>query len=165
MVPSSKARKYFARDYYDVIINIHGIRYMGFEGLFKAQFDSSMNKALTTGVQCTFFEGCTYIFASGLIYLAESLLFYIGAVIIARGLYTYLQTMNFLIPIMFSVTIGSQLAAFTKKSLNHYKHHTICMNFRCHLSQPMNLKGHPTLLSPVPSLSRTFNSTTHLILS
>ena len=66
------------------IINIRGIRCMAFEGIFKAQFDSSVNKALTTGIRGAFVEGCTYGVAGGLIYLAEALLFFIGAVLISR---------------------------------------------------------------------------------
>src|SRR5277367_4835711 len=86
---------------------------MAFEGVFKAQFDSSVNKALATGVKGAFVEGCTYGVASGLIYLAEALLFYVGAVLIARGLYTYLQMVEVLNLVVFSVTIGSQLLAFS----------------------------------------------------
>ena len=71
-------------------MSIRGICCMAFQGNFKDQFDTSVNKALTTGVKGTFIEGCTYTVESGLIYLAEALLFYIGALLIARGLYTYL---------------------------------------------------------------------------
>ena len=87
---------------------------MAFEGIFKAQFDFSVNKALTTGIKGAFVEGCTYGVASGLIYLAEALLFFIGAVLISRGLYTYLQMVEVLNLVVFSVTIGSQLMAFSK---------------------------------------------------
>ena len=86
---------------------------MAFEGIFKVQFNSSVNKALTTGVKGAFVEGCTYGVASGLIYLAEALLFYIGAVLIARGRCTYLQMVENLNLVVFSVTIGSQLLAFS----------------------------------------------------
>jgi len=47
--------------------------------------------------------------------LAEALLFFVGAVLIARGLYTYLQMVEVLNLVVFSVTIGSQLMAFTEK--------------------------------------------------
>ena len=56
-------------------------------------------------------EGCTFGVASCLIYLAEALLFFIGAVLISRGLYTYLQMVEVLNLVVFSVTIGSQLMA------------------------------------------------------
>ncbi|KAF8802026.1 P-loop containing nucleoside triphosphate hydrolase protein [Phlegmacium glaucopus] len=112
---NKRAREDVARGYYNAIINIRGIRCMAFEGVFKAQFDGSVNKALNTGVRGAFVEGCTYGVASGLIYLAEALLFYVGAVLIARGLYTYLQMVEVLNLVVFSVTIGSQLMAFTEK--------------------------------------------------
>jgi len=60
-------------------------------------------------------EGCTYGIASALIYLAEALLFYIGAVLLARGTYSYLQMVEVLNLIIFSVTIASQMMVFTEK--------------------------------------------------
>ncbi len=64
------------------------------------------------GVQGAFVEGCTYGVASALIYLAEVLLFYVGGVLIARGTYTYLQMVQILNLVVFTVTIGSQIMAF-----------------------------------------------------
>jgi hypothetical protein len=89
---------------------------MAFEGVFKAQFDSSLDDALTTGIRGAFVEGCTYGVASGLIYLAEALLFFVGAILIARGYYTYLQMVEVLNLVVFSVIIGSQLMAFSMSS-------------------------------------------------
>lgn len=89
---------------------------MNFEGIFQAQFDKSADLALSTGVRGAFVEGCTYGVASALIYLAEALLFYVGAVLIARGTYTYLQMVEVLNLVVFTVTIGSQLMAFSKSA-------------------------------------------------
>ncbi|KAF8963802.1 P-loop containing nucleoside triphosphate hydrolase protein [Flammula alnicola] len=114
-VRNKRAREEVARGYYETIINIRGIRCMAFDGVFKAQFEEAVEKSLTTGVQGAFVEGCTYGVASGLIYLAEALLFYVGALLIAHGLYTYLQMVEVLNLVVFSVTIGSQLMAFTEK--------------------------------------------------
>ena len=86
---------------------------MAFKGIFKAQFETSVDKALTTGIKVAFVEGCTYGVASGLIYLAEALLFFIGAVLISHG-FMYLQMMEVLNLVVFSVTIESQLMAFSK---------------------------------------------------
>lgn len=86
---------------------------MAFESVFQKQFDQAADKALSTGVRGAFVEGCTYGVASGLIYLAEALLFYVGAVLIARGTYTYLQMVEVLNLVVFTVTIGSQLMAFS----------------------------------------------------
>jgi ATP-binding cassette subfamily B (MDR/TAP) protein 1 len=60
-----------------------------------------------------FVEGCTYGVASALIYLAEALLFYVGALFIAHGIYTYLQLLEVINLVVFTVTIGSQLMAFS----------------------------------------------------
>ncbi|KIJ92373.1 hypothetical protein K443DRAFT_13655 [Laccaria amethystina LaAM-08-1] len=57
------AREEVAKVYYETISNIRGSGCMAFEG------------ALITGVMGAFVEGCTYQLASGLIYLAEALLF------------------------------------------------------------------------------------------
>jgi ATP-binding cassette subfamily B (MDR/TAP) protein 1 len=90
---------------------------MGFETIFQKQFDAASDKALSTGVKGAFVEGCTYGVASGLIYLAEALLFYVGAVLVARGTYSYLQMVQVMNLVVFTVTIGSQLMAFSTHSL------------------------------------------------
>jgi len=110
---NKRARESVARGYYDAIINIRGIRTMAFEGTFKQEFNKSADLALRTGVKGAFVEGCTYGVSSGLIYLAEAMLFYVGAVLISKGLYTYLQMVEVLNLVVFSVTIGSQLMAFS----------------------------------------------------
>ncbi|KAF6757915.1 P-loop containing nucleoside triphosphate hydrolase protein [Ephemerocybe angulata] len=114
-VRNKRAREDVAKGYYDAIINVRGIRAMAFEKLFWDDFDAATNKALTTGVRGAFVEGCTYGVASGLIYLAEALLFYVGAVLISKGTYTYLQMVEVLNLVVFTVTIGSQLMAFTER--------------------------------------------------
>ncbi|KAJ7594062.1 P-loop containing nucleoside triphosphate hydrolase protein [Mycena floridula] len=114
-VRNKRAREEVAKMYYDTISNIRGIRSMMLDPIFQDQFDISAEKALSTGVKGAFIEGCTYGIASGLIYLAEALLFYVGAVLISRGTYTYLQMVQVLNLVVFTVTIGSQLMAFTEK--------------------------------------------------
>ena len=96
------------------ITNIRGIRAMGFESVYQRRFERSVEGALRAGVRGAFVEGCTYGVASGLIYLAEALLFYVGAVLVSKGTYTYLQMVEVLNLVIFSVTIGSQLLAFSK---------------------------------------------------
>jgi ATP-binding cassette subfamily B (MDR/TAP) protein 1 len=86
---------------------------MSFEKIFKARFDAAADKALSTGVRGAFVEGCTYGVGTALIYLSEALLFYVGAVLIARGTYTYLQMVEVLNLVVFSVTIGAGLMGFS----------------------------------------------------
>jgi ATP-binding cassette, subfamily B (MDR/TAP), member 1 len=86
---------------------------MGFESVFLERFNQSSEKALRTGIRGAFVEGCTYGVASSLIYLSEGLLFFAGAVLVSQGTITYLQMIQVLNLVIFSVSIGSQLMAFS----------------------------------------------------
>jgi ATP-binding cassette subfamily B (MDR/TAP) protein 1 len=55
---------------------------MAFGPVFGSRFDAFADQ--TTRVRGALLEGCTYGLASGLIYFAEALLFYVGAVFIAQ---------------------------------------------------------------------------------
>ncbi|KAI0062541.1 P-loop containing nucleoside triphosphate hydrolase protein [Artomyces pyxidatus] len=112
---NKRAREEVAKGYYDTILNIRGIRSMGFESVFLERFEDSVETALDTGVRGAFVEGCTYGVASSLIYLSEALLFYVGAVLVAKGTYSYLQMVQVLNLVVFTVSIGSQLMAFTER--------------------------------------------------
>ncbi|KAI0043061.1 P-loop containing nucleoside triphosphate hydrolase protein [Auriscalpium vulgare] len=112
---NKRAREEVAKGYYDTILNIRGIRSMGFEHVFRERFEDSVEAALDTGVRGAFVEGCTYGVASSLIYLSEALLFYVGAVLVAHGTYSYLQMVQVLNLVVFTVSIGSQLMAFTER--------------------------------------------------
>jgi ATP-binding cassette subfamily B (MDR/TAP) protein 1 len=112
---NKRAREDVAKGYYEAISNIRGIRSMAFERIFQTQFNKAVDQALSTGIRGAFVEGCTYGVASALIYLAEAILFYVGAILIARGTYTYLQMVEVLNLVVFTVTIGSQLMAFTQR--------------------------------------------------
>ncbi|KAJ3473619.1 hypothetical protein NLI96_g12910 [Meripilus lineatus] len=114
-VRNKRAREEVAKGYYDAISNVRTIRAMGFESAFQAKFDKSVDDALSTGVRGAFVEGCTYGVASALIYLAEALLFYVGAVLIANGTYDYLRMIQVLNLVVFTVSIGSQMMAFTQR--------------------------------------------------
>ncbi|EIN14636.1 P-loop containing nucleoside triphosphate hydrolase protein [Punctularia strigosozonata HHB-11173 SS5] len=112
---NKRAREDVAKVYYDSISNIRGIRAMAFESVFERQFDTAASRAMTVGVRGAFVEGCSFGVASSLIYLAEALLFYVGALLIANGTYTYLRMVETLNLVVFTVSIGGQLMAFTNK--------------------------------------------------
>ena len=126
---NKRAREDVAKGYYEVglscsfrgyiliitqvLVNIRGIRAMGFESVFQERFNESAENALRTGIRGAFVEGCTYGVASSLIYFSEALLFYAGAILVSRGTYTYLQMVQVLNLVVFTVSIGSQLMAFS----------------------------------------------------
>lgn len=87
---------------------------MSFERIFQVNFDKAADSALDSGVAGAFVEGGTLGVSTALIYLAEALLFFVGAHLIANGTYTYLQMVQVLNLVVFSVSIGAQLMAFSK---------------------------------------------------
>jgi ATP-binding cassette subfamily B (MDR/TAP) protein 1 len=105
---NKRVREEVAKGYYESISNIRGIRSMGLESAFKVHFDKASNAALKTGSRGAFVEGCTYGVASSFIYLAEALLFYVGAILIANGTYTYLKMVQVLNLVVFTVVLASQ---------------------------------------------------------
>ncbi|KAF7361389.1 hypothetical protein MSAN_01171800 [Mycena sanguinolenta] len=114
-VRNKRAAEEVARRYYETISSIRGIRSMRFEAVFRSQFDKAADQAVSVARKGALVEGSTYGVACGLIYLAEAVLFYFGAVLVARGTYTYLQMVQVLNLVVFTVTIGSQLMAFTQR--------------------------------------------------
>jgi len=101
---------------------------MSFESVFLRQFNDSVDSTYRAGLIGGFAEGSTVGIASALIYLAEgqfvprlpildltfpsALLFYVGALLMAKGDYTYLRMLQVLNLVAFTVTIASQLLAF-----------------------------------------------------
>ncbi|KAF7798175.1 hypothetical protein EIP86_009392 [Pleurotus ostreatoroseus] len=112
---NKRAREEVAKNYYDAISNVRGIRAMGFEVVFQERFDKSAETALRTGLRGAFVEGCTFGVASALIYLAEAVLFYVAAVLVAHSTYSYLRVVQVLNLVVFTVSLGSQLMSFTNR--------------------------------------------------
>lgn len=94
---------------------------MGFERVFQEKYDKSVDDALSKGVRGAFVEGCTHGVASALIYLAEAVLFYVSAVLVANGTYDYLRMVQVLNLVVFTVTIGSQLMSFSESAVSSHR--------------------------------------------
>ena len=92
---------------------MRSIRAMAFERFFEQSFEKSVQNAHTAGIKGAFVEGCTHGVASSLIYLSEAVLFYVGAIFVARGTYAYSQMVEVLNLIVFTVSLGSQLMGFS----------------------------------------------------
>ena len=86
---------------------------MAFERFFEQSFENSVQNAHTAGIKGAFVEGCTHSVASSLIYFSIAVLFYVGAIFIARGTYSYTQMVEVLNLIVFTVSLGSQLMGFS----------------------------------------------------
>lgn len=86
---------------------------MSLERAFDTNFSDCVEKAQLTGMRGALVEGCSFGITNGLIYLAEALLFFVGAVLVSNGTYTYLRMVEVLNLVVFTVTIASQLMAFS----------------------------------------------------
>ena len=107
------AREAISKGYYESISNIRAIRAMSLERAFDTNFSDCVEKAQLTGMRGALVEGCSFGITNGLIYLAEALLFFVGAVLVSNGTYTYLRMVEVLNLVVFTVTIASQLMAFS----------------------------------------------------
>jgi len=113
-IRNKRAREEVARRWYDVMYNIKGIRAMGIAQPFSELFDISNKKTLKTGVNSAWIEGATMGITYGLIYAAEAVLFYVGAVLLANGRYSYSQMIEVMNLVVFSVSLGSQMMTFSE---------------------------------------------------
>ncbi|KAG1744671.1 P-loop containing nucleoside triphosphate hydrolase protein [Suillus paluster] len=102
---------------------------MSLEPVLQAQFDKAASAVLFPLVYAVHSSrGVLTGVASALIYLAEALLFYVGAVLIAKGTYTYLQMCQVLNLVVFTVSIGSQLIPVL---VTHDLHELIKLDTTC----------------------------------
>jgi len=114
-VKNKRAREEIARRYYEAVNNVRAIRSMALESVFARRFDESLESAMSTGVQGAFVAGLGFGVANSLVYLAQALLFYVGAVLMAHGTYSYQQLLEVLNLVTFSVCIAAQLLTFVPK--------------------------------------------------
>jgi len=70
---NKRCREEVNKKYYDSVANIRAIRGMHLEGVFKEDFERSLNKAVKSGINGAFVDGLGYGVANGLIYLFEGL--------------------------------------------------------------------------------------------
>ncbi|KAG8854519.1 hypothetical protein FRB91_003410 [Serendipita sp. 411] len=103
------------KKYYDVVANVRAIRAMGFDDVFKEQFERTLESAMKSGVDGGFVDGLAFGIANALIYLAQGIIYYVGAVLIVKGLYTFLQMIEVLNLVSFSLVIAAQFLYFMQR--------------------------------------------------
>ena len=117
---SKCAREGVCEAYYDALKDVRGVRALGgcgFRKAYEARFEESVERAMRAGVKGAFVEGSGFGVANGMIYFAEAGLFYVGALLIERGVFGYLRMVEVLNLVVFSVSIGAQLMVFSTFSL------------------------------------------------
>ncbi|KIM24333.1 hypothetical protein M408DRAFT_27162 [Serendipita vermifera MAFF 305830] len=112
---NKERREEVNRKYYDAVANVRAIRAMGFERVFKEQFERALERAMRCGVDGGFVDGMAFGIANAVIYLAQGLIYYVGAVFIVQGIYSFLQMIEVLNLVAFSLVIAAQTLYFTQK--------------------------------------------------
>ena len=113
---NKSARESVSEAYYDALKHVLAVRALGGSGFKKAyerRFEASVEGAMRAGVKGAFVEGSGFGVANGMIYFAEAGLFYVGAVLIQKGVFGYLRMVEVLNLVVFSVSIGAQLMVFS----------------------------------------------------
>jgi ATP-binding cassette subfamily B (MDR/TAP) protein 1 len=111
------AKEGISKAYYDALKHMLAVRALGGSGFKKAyekSFERSVEGAMRAGVNGAFVEGSGFGVANGMIYFAEAGLFYVGAVLMKKGVFGYLRMVEVLNLVVFSVSIGAQLMAFSE---------------------------------------------------
>jgi len=137
---NKQRREAVNRKYYDAIANVRAIRAMSFERVFKEQFERALESAMKSGVDGGFVDGMAFGIANSIIYLAQGalpvsfadkmelisffflfffffptgLIYFVGAVFIVQGIYTFLQMLEVLNLIAFSLVIAVQGLYFSE---------------------------------------------------
>jgi ATP-binding cassette subfamily B (MDR/TAP) protein 1 len=109
---SKRAREEVARNYFEVVANVRAIRSMALESVFEKHFLESLKQARRTCLRGSVLSGVSFGLANALVYLAEALVFFVGAALMARGTYSYLQLVEVIDLILFTVNLGSQMMTF-----------------------------------------------------
>ena len=117
------AKESISKAYYDALKHVYAVRALGGSGFrvtYERVFERSVENAMKAGVKGAFVEGSGYGVASGMIYFAEAMLFYVGALLMKKGVFGYLRMVEVLNLVVFSVSIGAQLMAFSESTLPNF---------------------------------------------
>ncbi|PWN20351.1 hypothetical protein BCV69DRAFT_206762 [Microstroma glucosiphilum] len=105
-------RETVAKRFYDLVSNIRGIRSMALEPVFAAQFLDAITATERDALRAAPLSGFAFGLGEAITYLAEALIFYVGAVLITKGTYDFQKMVITFNLIIFAITFGSQMMAY-----------------------------------------------------
>jgi ATP-binding cassette subfamily B (MDR/TAP) protein 1 len=114
---NKSAREHVSKTYYEALKHVFAVRALGGEGFkmaYERNFERSVEGAMKAGVKGAIVEGSGFGVANGMIYFAEAGLFYVSAVLMSKRVFGYLRMVEVLNLVVFTVSIGAQLLAFSK---------------------------------------------------
>ncbi|CED83054.1 Multidrug/pheromone exporter, ABC superfamily [Phaffia rhodozyma] len=109
---NKRTREEIAKIFYETVSNIRAIRAMSLESIFIEKFNIALENAYTTGLKGAWIQGVGNGLMNGLVYFVEALLFYVIAVFMCDGSYTYATALRVFSLVVFSLTFGAQMLSF-----------------------------------------------------
>ncbi|ETS62367.1 hypothetical protein PaG_03452 [Moesziomyces aphidis] len=92
--------------------HIRAIRAMGLESVFAQLHQGALDDAQRCGMQASVFSGFGHGLSDALTYIAEALIFFVGAKLIVSGEYDFARMMQVFNLIIFAVTFAAQMLTF-----------------------------------------------------
>ncbi|KAL8290518.1 hypothetical protein RQP46_002776 [Phenoliferia psychrophenolica] len=95
--------------FHQSVSNIRAIRSMSIEKVFATKFERAVQETYAGAIKAAPFSGFGFALGGSLTYFAEALMFYVGALLIISGRYTFGKMVEVFTLIMFSITFSSQI--------------------------------------------------------
>ncbi|EST09396.2 ABC transporter-like protein [Kalmanozyma brasiliensis GHG001] len=105
-------REIVSARFHDMVSHIRAIRTMALEGVFATAYGAAVDDAQRCGMRSAVFAGFGHGLSEALTYIAEALIFYVGARLIVSGEYDFGQMMQVFNLIIFAVTFAAQMLTF-----------------------------------------------------
>lgn len=109
---NKRKREEVSKRFYDMVANVRGIRAMALEPVFSSNFHDATLDAENNGRRGAAVSGFGFGLGEALTYLAEALMYYVGAVLIIKGTYNFEKMLIVFNLIIFAVTFAAQTMAY-----------------------------------------------------
>ncbi|GAA95096.1 hypothetical protein E5Q_01751 [Mixia osmundae IAM 14324] len=109
---NKRKREDCAKRFHVSVSNIRALRAMSLEAVFVDKFATSVEDCYRGDSKAVIIASLGYGIANGMTYIAEGLMFYVGAVLIVRQNYTFPQMVQIFTLIVFAVTFAAQIMSF-----------------------------------------------------
>ncbi|KAM0790206.1 hypothetical protein ACM66B_005521 [Microbotryomycetes sp. NB124-2] len=98
--------------FHKTMINVRAIQSMSLSPIFARDYETATARAYTGGLKAAPFTGMGAATATALTLCAQALMFYVGAVLIVSGRYTYSRMMEVFSMVILTVTFAAQVMVF-----------------------------------------------------
>lgn len=105
-------REEVSKRFYDMAANVRGIRSMALEPVFAANFEDALTSCQSCATKAAPLSGIGFGMGEALTYLSEAFLYYVGAILIIKGLYDFERMVLVFNLLLFAVTFAAQTMAY-----------------------------------------------------